>query len=125
MICQNCETEYIDGITICADCKTSLIPIDEFVKEDEDKIISLEDWKVVYLTHDFIEAEMLKANLSGAGIDAIIFSKEDRMRLNLSYVGSAPIKLYVKIESFDEAVLIVTEINNTEAKDDEVDGKTS
>jgi len=122
MICPNCEAEYIDGITMCADCATALIPNDEFVKEDLDQMVSLDDWKVVHSTNDLIEAEMLKANLSGADIEAIIFSKEDRMRLNLSYVGSAPIKLFVKSEFFEEASQIINEIKNTEVKDDEADG---
>jgi hypothetical protein len=119
MICPNCEAEYVEGFTACSDCGTALIPDNQFVKKADDEVVSLEDWKIVYSTQDIIEAEMLKSNLSGAGIDAFIFSKEDRMRLNLSYSGSAPIKLFVKKESFDEAVQIVNEINNTEIKDDE------
>lgn len=122
MICPNCEAEYIDGINICADCGANLIPNEEFIKEEEE-FVSLEDWKEVHSTHDVIEAEMLKSNLSGAGIDAIVFSKEDRMRLNLSYVGSAPIKLFVKKDNFENAAQIINEINNTEVKDEELDGQ--
>ncbi len=122
MICPNCEVEFIEGIITCSDCGTGLIQNDEFVKEDENEIVSLEDWKVIYSTQDFIEAEMMKANLSGADIEAIVFSKEDRMRLNLSFVGSAPIKIFVRKESVEEATRIINEINNTEVKDDETDG---
>lgn len=123
MICPNCEAEYVDGIITCADCGTTLIPNDQFVKKP-DEVVSLDDWKVVHTTQDIIEAEMLKSNLSGAGIEAFIFSKEDRMRLNLSYVGSAPIKLFVRVENFDDAMLIISQINNEEVKDDGADGKT-
>ncbi|RJQ64803.1 MAG: DUF2007 domain-containing protein [Stygiobacter sp.] len=123
MICPNCEAEYVEGITTCADCGTTLIPNDQFVKKP-DEVISLEDWVVVHSTQDIIEAEMLKSNLSGAGINAFIFSKEDRMRLNLSYVGSAPIKLFVRVENYDDAMQIINQINNEEIKDDEADGKT-
>lgn len=123
MICPNCEAEYVEGIITCADCGTALIPNDQFVK-NPDEVISLEDWVVVYSTQDIIEAEMLKSNLSGAGINAFIFSKEDRMRLNLSYVGSAPIKLFVRVENYDDAMQIINQINNEEVKDDGIDGKT-
>lgn len=118
MICLNCKAEYIDGITKCADCQIDLIPNEEFVDYDQIEV-SLSDWKEVYKSNDFIEAEMIKANLSGAGIQAIIFSKEDRMRLNLSYVGSAPIKIYVKQNDVDTALSIINDINSTEIQEEE------
>lgn len=125
MICPNCEAEFVEGITTCSDCGTGLIANDEFIKEDDDNLVSLEDWKVVYSTHDIIEAEMMKSNLSGAEIEAIVFSKEDRMRLNLSFAGSAPIKIYVREESVEEAKRIINEINNTEVKDEDEDGQAN
>ncbi|MCX7876138.1 MAG: DUF2007 domain-containing protein [Melioribacteraceae bacterium] len=117
MICPNCKAEYIDGITFCNDCNTELIPLNEFIDYDNIEI-SLSDWKEVYKTSDYIEAEMIKTNLASAGIDAVIFSKEDRMRLNLSYVGSAPIKIFVKQNDLETALEILNDINNSKIEDD-------
>jgi len=41
------------------------------------------------------------------------------MRLNLSYVGSAPIKIFVKENDYESAMAILNDINTTEIKDDE------
>lgn len=112
MICPNCKAEYVEGITVCPDCNIQLIPKNEFIDYDNLEI-SLSDWKEVYKTSDFIEAEMIKSNLDGAGINAVIFSKEDRMRLNLSYVGSAPIKILVNEKDYETAIEIINDINNT------------
>jgi hypothetical protein len=118
MICPNCGAEYVEGIFECSDCFVELIPKDDFI--DEDNLdVSLADWKEVFSSNDMIEAEMIKANLRGAGIDAVIFSKEDRMRINLSYVGAAPIKLFVKENNVETAQQIIKDINETETGDDE------
>lgn len=117
MICPNCKAEYLDGIKICSECNIELIPNDEYI--DFDKIdVSISDWKEVYKTHDFIEAEMIKSNLESAGIIAVIFSKEDRMRLNLSFVGSAPIKIIVKEKDLELAIEILNHISNFNSEDE-------
>ncbi len=116
MICPKCKAEYVDGIKICTDCNIELISANEFTDYD-DLNVSLSDWKEVFKTSDFIEAEMVKSNLTSAGIDAVIFSKEDRMRLNLSYVGSAPIKIFVKENDVETALDILNDINNSNLED--------
>lgn len=107
MICPKCEYEYVEGVTTCPDCDVALIPVDEF----EGKLVHPEDWVVVYTTSDQIEAEMLKANLSGADIQSLILSQKDR---NYPGVGDlAIIKLLTKKNDSIDAVSIINDINKS------------
>ena len=56
MICPTCEYEYIEGITVCADCGTQLVPNAEF----EGNLTNPEDYVIVYTCSQPYEAEMLK-----------------------------------------------------------------
>jgi hypothetical protein len=106
MICPKCEYEYIDGVKVCADCGTVLIPVEDF----EGKLLHPSDWVVVSSFGDFYEAEMYKANLSGAGIETLIFTKRDR---NFPLSGSwETIKLLVKKTEVDDAVAIINDIKS-------------
>ena len=73
MICPTCEYEYIEGITVCADCGTQLVPNAEF----EGNLTNPEDYVIVYTCSQPYEAEMLKANLQGADIHAMVLSQKD------------------------------------------------
>lgn len=106
MICPKCEYEYIDGITECADCGTKLIPKKEF----EGELLHPSDWVIVETFSESYEAEMYKANLSGAGIETLLFTKQDR---NYPVSGSwETIKLLVKKTDANDALEIINDIKN-------------
>lgn len=113
MICPKCECEYLDRVKTCADCGTDLISVEEF----EGNLIHPKDWVTIHFGSDIIEAEMLKANLEGAGIESIIISQKDR---SIPYLGEiSPVKLLVKKKEAEEALLIIDDINSTKLDNEE------
>ena len=116
MICPRCETEYVEGIEVCRDCGTELIPREEF----EGNLVHPSDWVILYTTNDMTEAEMLRANLDGADIEANILGQKDS---SFPAVGDlAVIKLLVRKKDVDEALKIYEDIfrqRNDEDKDNE------
>jgi len=112
MICPKCEYEYIDGITVCADCGTELIPVEDF----EGKLLHPADWFIIYTCADPLEAEMIKSNLSGAGIESIIISQKDRSYPSIG--DMAVVKLLVKKKDGSEALAIINDINSTDLNDE-------
>jgi hypothetical protein len=120
MICPKCEAEFTEGITICSDCGTELISKEQFnLGEEEASTIPPDEWKEVFASADAIEIEMVKANLKGAGIEAISLSKQDRTKLNIYSAGADAVKLFVREEDVETAEQIISDINNTEIKEDE------
>lgn len=104
MICPKCEAEYVEGIKVCTDCNVDLITVEEFEKH----LIHHEDWTVIYSTDVLYEVEMIKANLEGADIKAIILSQKDK---NFPSAGDlSVIKLMVKKKDEDDARKIVADL---------------
>lgn len=104
MICPKCEAEYVEGVKVCADCDVDLITIEEFEKH----LIHHEDWTTIYSTDVLYEAEMIKANLEGADIKAIILSQLDK---NFPAAGDlSVIKLLVNKKDEDDARKIITDL---------------
>jgi hypothetical protein len=105
MICPKCEAEYVESITICSDCGKELITNEDF----ELNLVHHEDWTPVFSTDVRYEAEMIKANLSGANIESIILSQKDK---NFPAAGDlSVIKLLVKKEDAEDSLKIISDIN--------------
>ncbi|MCB9220065.1 MAG: DUF2007 domain-containing protein [Ignavibacteriales bacterium] len=107
MICPKCEAEYVKGVTVCADCGTELITKASFAAH----LVKHKDWEIVHSTDTMYEAEMIKANLDGAGIESIILSQQDK---NFPASGDLSIiKLLVKKDDAEDARLIIKDINKS------------
>lgn len=112
-ICPSCEYEYKEGVTVCPDCGYQLVSETEF----NEHMINPEDWETVYTTSVEYEADMLKANLEGAGIETAIIPKKDR---NFPGVGDlAVITVLVKKEDASSAQQIIQDINFPKEETDE------
>ncbi|MDC1069027.1 DUF2007 domain-containing protein [Candidatus Kapabacteria bacterium] len=69
------------------------------------------NWILVYTTNTMLEANMLKANLSGANIPCEILSQVDTTRM-FSVGELAIVKLFVPSDNKEEATLIINDIIN-------------
>lgn len=108
MICPKCEIEYLDDIKVCVECGTPLVTIEDF----ELNLVNYKDWDVAFTTAENFEAEMIKANLEGAGIESIILSQKD---INFPSPGDLSIiKVLVKKEDLEDAESIINDINKDE-----------
>jgi len=104
-ICPNCESEYKEGVTVCPDCGQDLISKSDF----NEGLINPEDWEIILTCSEEYEAEMVKANLEGAGINSLIIPQKDR---NFPSVGDfSIIKLAVKKDDLETARQILDDIN--------------
>ncbi len=64
------------------------------------------NWQVVFRTTLDFEAEILKATLADAGIDAVLFTKRDRMFS--FFTSEQPFELWVRAEMLEEAMRLIT-----------------
>jgi len=109
MICPNCEYEYVDGVEICPDCETQLIPLEEY----EGNLVTPKDWVIVYTCSEDYEAEMLKTNLESAEIETLVWSQKDR---NFPASGDlSVVKVLVKKKDAENATEIIVDINSQES----------
>lgn len=65
----------------------------------------LPNWQVVFRTTVDFEAEILKATLADAGIDAVLFTKRDRMFS--FFTSEQPFELWVRAEAIEEATRLI------------------
>ena len=103
MICPKCESEYVDGIAICPECNQELVEKQYF----EENLTEPEDFVQVYSCTDITEAQMVKANLNGAEIEAEIIQQKDS-----SFPSIGEVRVYVKEDAYDDAVKIIESMDD-------------
>lgn len=117
-ICPNCDYEYKEGISICPDCGTVLLPDDEFVSSEE---WNEEDWVVAFVAQQEYEADMLKDNLESAGITTMILSQKDR---NFPAPGDfSQIKIMVHKDDLEDAIQFINKIQPAESDEEKLEGE--
>lgn len=113
-VCPNCEYEYVEGITFCPDCGSALLADKDYIKPED---WSEENWEIVYTSSQDFEVEMIKNNLEGAGIKAVVLSQKDR---NYPAPGDfSVVKLLVRKEDVQDAVAFIQKVKNENIPDDE------
>jgi len=114
LICPKCDYQYVEEITVCPDCGTTLVDASVLKNSEE---LSEDKWKVVYTTNNEYEVEMMKDNLEGAGIAATILSQKDR---NFPAPGDfSLIKLLVKESDLKDALNYIEEIKKQSDSEEE------
>ncbi len=111
-VCPNCNYEYIEGVTICPDCKVPLV--DEIEKYPE---LSEDDWVLVYTSFSEIDVQLLKGNMESAGIGATILSKKDS---SFPAPGDlSVVKLMVKKSDVSAALEFIQQVKSKQSNSSE------
>lgn len=112
-ICPNCDYEYVEGVTFCPDCGIPLVDDDKITKPED---WTEENWEVVYTSGLEYEVEMIKHNLEGAGITAVVLSQMDR---NFPAPGDfSVVKLLVHKEDVPEVLNFIQKIKSESSEED-------
>ncbi|MBA4251260.1 MAG: hypothetical protein C0425_08300 [Chlorobiaceae bacterium] len=97
--------------------KTDLDNFDPIDGDNENE--ESNDWELIYSCSEFYEAQMIKANLEGAGIETLILSQKDS---SYPVVGSlSVIKIFVKKKDVPSANEFINSLTNNNFVDEESD----
>ena len=113
-VCPHCEYEYVEGVTICPDCNSSLLADEEYIKPEE---WTEKNWEIIYTTAQEFEAEMIKDNLESAGIKTVVLSQKDR---NYPAPGDfSVVKLLVRKEDIKDALAFIQKVKSENSEENE------
>ena len=114
MFCPQCQSEYVEGITECAECQVSLV---EALPEDD---VEYRPFITVQTYHSRQDAELGKSFLEDRGIDAVL-ETDDAGGASPGLAFTQGVRLLVKAEDAREAEELFKESEKGDfvAKDDE------
>ncbi len=98
----------ICGKPVCRKCRKT--KMNKTFCEDDKHILVYQNWAIAYTSATEYEAEMVKANLENAGIEAIIFNQQDHAYYFT--VGSlARVNVMVPSDRVNEAKKVIESLN--------------
>ena len=114
MFCPQCQSEYVEGITECAECQVSLV---EALPEDD---VEYRSFITVQTYHSRQDAELGKSFLEDRGIDAVL-ETDDAGGASPGLAFTQGVRLLVKAEDAREAEELFKESEKGDfvAKDDQ------
>jgi hypothetical protein len=96
MFCPKCRAEYVDGITVCADCG---VPLVEKLPEEKEKHLILPEYVELLYTHDAGLIAIIKSILDNADI-TYIFQGDSYAYLHPTIL---PARLFVRKKDAQKA----------------------
>jgi len=95
MYCPKCRTEYVEGISVCADCNVPLVA----ELNETDQSSELVDFEEILTTFNAGDIALIKSILDGEGITYYFSGEESNYMLPLTQ----PPKLMVRKEQAEQA----------------------
>lgn len=98
----------ICGKPVCRKCRKTRM--NKTFCEDDKHVKVYQNWAVAYMSSTEYEAEMIKANLENAGIEAMIFNQQDHAYF-LTVGSMARVNVMVPNERIREAQQVIESLN--------------